>query len=92
MLVEGSEVPNIEYYYFDKDNFIPIMVETEINSGEMKGQISQTKLSDYQEVNGVILPFSTTSGMKDGQSQTIQFDKIEINPAVDESKFAFPKK
>jgi outer membrane lipoprotein-sorting protein len=92
MLVEGKEVPNIEYYYFDKDNFIPIMVETEINSGEMKGQISQTKLSDYQEVNGVFLPFSTTSGMKDGQSQTIQFDKIEINPAVDESKFAFPKK
>jgi outer membrane lipoprotein-sorting protein len=58
----------------------------------MKGQISQTKFSDYQEISGVILPFSTTSGIKDGQSQTVQFDKIEINPSVDESKFAFPKK
>ena len=67
-------------------------VETEINSGEMKGKISQTKFSDYQEVNGVYFPFSTTQGLKDGESQTIQFEKIEVNPTVEDSMFAFPKK
>ena len=92
MLVDGKEVPNVEYYYIDKESNVPVLVETEINSGEMKGKISQTKFSDYQEVNGVYFPFSTTQGLKDGESQTIQFEKIEVNPTVEDSMFAFPKK
>ncbi len=92
MLVEGNEVPNVEYYYLDTENKVPIAMEAEINSGEMKGKIAQTKFSDYQEVDGVFLAFSTTTGLKDGPSQSIQFEKIEINPKVDETKFAFPKK
>jgi hypothetical protein len=92
MLVDGKEVPNVEYYYMDKESNVPVLVETEINSGEMKGKISQTKFSDYQEVNGVYFPFSTTQGLKDGESQTIQFEKIEVNPTVEEGVFAFPKK
>lgn len=92
MLVEGKEVPNIEFYYIEKENFVPIMMESEIQTGEMKGKIAQTKFSDYQEVGGVTMFYSTTQGLKDGESQTIQFDKIEMNPKVDESYFAFPKK
>ena len=92
LLSEGKEIPNVEYYYLDVENNVPILVESEINSGEMKGKTSQTKLSDYQEVEGVIIPFSTTSGIKDGPSQEIQFEKIEINPTIDEKKFTFPKK
>lgn len=92
MLSDGKEVPNVEYYYIDKENNIPILTETEVNSGEMKGKIAQTKYSDYQEVNGVYIAYSTTSGIKDGMSQSIQYDKVEVNPVVDEKKFAFPKK
>jgi outer membrane lipoprotein-sorting protein len=92
IMVEGKEVPSIEYYYIDKENNIPILVETEIPSGEMKGKTSQTKYSEYQDINGVIVAFSQTSGIKDGMTQTIQFDKISLNPKIDESKFLFPKK
>jgi len=91
-LVNGEEVPNVEYYYIDKESNVLIMVEAEINSGEMKGNMSQTKMSDYQEVNGVYLPFYNSEGIKDGQSQAIQFETIEINPKVDENIFVFPKK
>jgi hypothetical protein len=91
-LVEGQELPSIEYYYLDKESNVPVMIESEILSGEDKGKISQTKFSDYQEVNGVYFPFSATSGLKDGESQTIQFEKIEVNPTVDDSIFTFPKK
>jgi outer membrane lipoprotein-sorting protein len=91
-LIEGKELPSTEYYYLDKESNVPVMMESEINSGEMKGKISQTKFSDYQEVNGVYFPFSTTQGLKDGESQTIQFEKIEVNPTVDDSIFTFPKK
>jgi hypothetical protein len=92
MLSDGKEIPNVEYYYLDAENNVPIMFETEINSGEMKGKTAQTKLSDYQEVEGVMIPFSTTQGIKDGPSQGIQFESIEINPTIDEKKFSFPKK
>lgn len=90
MLEEGKEVPNVEFYYIDKENFVPVMVETEITSGEMKGKISQTLYSDYQEVSGVYFPFSMTSRIKDVGGQTIPFDKVEINPTIDEKVFAFP--
>ncbi len=91
LLVEGKEVPNIEYYYIDKDSNVPIMTEQEINSGEMKGQIGQSKFSDYQEVSGVILPFSISQGLKDGESQAISFDKMLINASIDEKTFVFPE-
>ena len=92
MLVEGQEVPNIEFYYLDKENNVPVLVEAEIKEGEMKGKTSQTKFSDYQEVNGVYIPFSTSNGVKDEGSQVVQFEKIEINPSIDEKDFKFPKK
>ncbi|MFY7943842.1 MAG: outer membrane lipoprotein-sorting protein [Crocinitomicaceae bacterium] len=92
MLVEGQEVPNVEFYYLDKENNVPVLVESEIKEGEMKGKISQTKFSDYQEISGVFIPYSTSSGIKDGESQVIQFEKVEINPTVDDKDFKFPKK
>lgn len=92
MLVEGKEVPNVEYYYIDKENNVPILTETEIQFGEMKGKISQTKYSDYQEIEGVIIAYSNSSGIKDGMTQTIQFENVELNPKIEDSKFSFPNK
>lgn len=92
MLVDGQEVPNVEFYYLDKENNVPVMMETEIKEGEMKGKISQAKFSDYQEVNGVYIAFSNSNGIKDEGFQVIQFEKVEINPTFDEKDFKFPKK
>ncbi|MFM7106810.1 MAG: outer membrane lipoprotein-sorting protein [Flavobacteriales bacterium] len=88
-LIEGKELPSIEYYYIDKDSKALIMSEEEFVSGEMKGKIGQTKLSDYQEVNGVFIPFSQTEGIKDGFSQTMSFKTVEINTPVDEKIFQY---
>lgn len=88
-LIEGKEQPNIEYYYIDKESKALIMTEEEFVSGEMKGKIGQSKLSDYQEVNGVFIPFSQTEGIKDGFSQTMTFKTVELNTAVDEKIFQY---
>ena len=53
--------------------------------------ISETKMSDYQEVDGLYFPFSITQGVKDGAGQPITIDKIELNPTVDDAVFEFPK-
>jgi len=89
--VDGNKEEDVSYYYFDSENFVPLMVESEIKSGPAKGQISQTTFSDYQEVEGLYFPFSFSQGLKDQGGQAITMDKIELNPTVDDSAFEFPK-
>lgn len=89
--VDGKETENISIYYFDAENYVPLVVESEITSGPAKGMVSQTKMSDYQEVEGLMMAFSITQGMK-GQpgGATINATTVELNPKVDPKIFAFP--
>ncbi|MBN8651253.1 MAG: outer membrane lipoprotein-sorting protein [Cytophagales bacterium] len=91
ILVDGKETENVEFYYFDAADFVPILIEVEVKSGPGKGMVSQAKMSDYQEVDGLLFPFSMTAGAK-GQpgGQTITFTSIELNPKVEAASFAFP--
>ena len=89
-LVDGEELENISYFFFDNENFVPVQVEQEMLSGRMAGQTAVTTFSDYQEVDGLYFPFSITSGLKDGEGQTIEFSEIELNPEVEDSLFEFP--
>ncbi|MEY3404662.1 MAG: outer membrane lipoprotein-sorting protein [Cyclobacteriaceae bacterium] len=91
ILVDGKQEENSTFYFFDANDFVPIMTETEAKSGPGKGMISQSKMSDYQEVNGMLFPFSMTMTMKGaGQSQTILTTGVELNPKVDAAMFALP--
>jgi len=90
-IIEGKEVPNITYYFFDKENFVPIQVHKEIMDGPGKGMTSEQKMSDYQEAGGVYMPYSMTEGVKDQPGQSLTIEKIEINPTIDDSEFAFPE-
>jgi len=90
MTVDGQKVDDINYYYFDTENFVPIVQESEIPSGPMKGAMSHTVLSDFQEVDGLYFAFSMSQGIKDGPSQPFTIEAIELNPKVDDSVFSFP--
>lgn len=91
LLVDGKDVENVQYYYFDTENYVPIVTETEIRTGQMKGSISQTIFSDYQEVEGVYFPFSINSKLKGGQGQPVTIEKVEVNVEIDDSIFKFPE-
>ncbi len=91
-MVDGAEVPTVAYYYFDMDNFVPIVIEQDLLTGPGKGMTGQTKLSDYQEAGGIYFPFSIVAGAK-GQpgGQEIVIKSVEINPEVSDEMFAFPE-
>ena len=91
MIVDGEEVPNVSIYYFDSENFVPIMTHEEVMSGPGKGMIMEAKMSDYQEVEGLYFPFSMTQGVKDQPGQPITINSIELNPLIDDSEFQFPE-
>ena len=89
--VDGVEKDDVSFYYFDTENFVPIAVESEITSGQGKGQMSKTTMSDYQEAGGLYFAYSTTQYVNGNLIWTMSMDNIEINPAVDEGAFAFPE-
>ena len=87
LLVDGKEEPNVTFYYFETENFVPIATEAEVREGPMKGQMMKDTMSDYQEVGGLYFPFAVTMG--GGQPVTIT--DIVLNPDVDEAMFAMPE-
>jgi len=90
MTVDGKKVDDVDFYFFETESFAMIGSESEMVEGEMKGAVSQTKFSDYQEVDGLMIPFSISDGVKDGPSQPIVIDNIELNPTLDETLLVFP--
>ena len=91
LTIDGKQEDDITYYFFDVDNFVPIATQSEIKSGPAKGQMSETTMSDYQEVDGLYFPFSMTQGLKGQPGQPITITKIELNPEVDDAAFKFPE-
>ncbi len=91
LTIDGNKEEDVSYYFFDTENFVPISVQSEIKSGPAKGMISEITLSDYQEVDGLYFPFSMTQGVKDQGSSPLTILSIELNPAVEDAAFAFPK-
>lgn len=81
-----------EYHYFDKENYVPIMVSSFARSGPNKGVESNQYFSDYQEVNGYVLPFFMETKVNGQTFQKMTFTSYVLNNQVDDSIFAFPKK
>ncbi|MCF6347823.1 MAG: outer membrane lipoprotein-sorting protein [Flavobacteriaceae bacterium] len=84
-IIEEKEIPNVTFYYFDTEAFVPILTEAEVPSGPAKGQTMKIPLSDYQEVDGIYFPFTTKI-----QGMPITYTKIEINPQISDADFAKP--
>jgi len=88
--IDGVEVENSTTYFFDKENFVPIITRSTIKKGEGKGQISEAAFSDYQEVDGLMMPFSLEQRFDGKAMATIVISKIETNVAIDDKIFEFP--
>ena len=87
VIVEGQEVDNVETYYFETENFVPIQSEVEQQQGPQKGQIATDTYSDYEEVDGLYFAFARTVF----GGQPIEIKTIEVNPEISDDQFAFPK-
>jgi len=80
--VNGEEVPNESFYYFDAQNYYPIAIET-----TQLGQPVSITMTNYQEVEGLYFPFTISQG-----GQPIEVKEILINPEIDYNIFSFPEK
>ena len=76
--------------YLDAESGLEVKMEAKrtIRGTEVDGE---TYLSDYKEVNGIMMPFTMESGAK-GQSmrQKMVIDSVECNPQLADDLFAMP--
>lgn len=92
IMVDGQQMDDISFYYFDTENFVPLVYEEELKSGQGKGMVIQMKYSDYQEVDGIYFPFSMNQGVKDQSGgQLITLTDITLNGELDKTMFAYPE-
>ncbi|MTB51856.1 hypothetical protein [Lewinella sp. W8] len=103
--VEGKEIEGTETYgvrvtneegydhtyYFDTEYMIPIMVATPIKSGPQKGAMMETYMSDYQEVENIMMPFFMEVKFNGQSIQKITFTEVTLNPEVKAEMFSMPK-
>ncbi|MBU8869632.1 MAG: hypothetical protein KOO60_02040 [Gemmatimonadales bacterium] len=76
-------------YYFDKEHYLVLMQETRmiINDSEM---VTQTYMSDYQEIGGMKMPYAVESRMGGQVMSLIKFTKVALNQDIDDSIFSRP--
>lgn len=91
LMIEGKEVENATYYFFDKDSGVQIMTRSEAQAGPAKGMTVESYMSDYQEVNGLYFPFAIEQKMNGQTAASIVIEKIELNTEIDDTMFAFPE-
>jgi len=81
----------VEMHYFDSEYFVPVMQSMEITSGPAKGQVAETYMSDYQEVDGLMMPHFIETKVGGQSVQKITITAMESNPAdLDMSVFDMP--
>jgi len=67
------------------------MQKTTITTGPLKGQFVETYLSDYQEVDGMMIPCFIEVKMNGQTAQKIILQEVELNPELDDLIFSRPK-
>jgi len=80
---------DVEYHFLDKEVFLEIGEKSKLKVAGSEVDIEKT-YSDFKDVEGRMLPHSLASkaGMGGG---TMKIEKIEINPQIDDLRFAMPK-
>lgn len=80
----------VRYYYMDTDYYVPIRIFTQRTvRGEQRD--FETSVGDYKQVAGWYLPYSFETGVKGTLfRQKINYDKIETNMPIDDSRFEPP--
>jgi len=91
--VNNDKAERVEYHFFDKENFVPIMSRTTISEGQAAGTIVENYLSDYQETAfGLIMPFYMETKYNGQTGQKIIINEYNINEELDDEIFEFPGK
>ena len=96
--MEGTEVyklkltlknGNTRYLYIDSEYFLEIKVVAKIKRQGSEIEV-ENYVSDYKEVNGLMLPFSFDSKIGGNTTEQVTIEKYEMNVDIDDAIFNMP--
>jgi len=80
--IDGKEVEDISYYYFDRKDMMIVQIEELIKTGPEKG--------NYRLIDDLLFSHIFYNGSTDEVSLFFSFDSFKINPEVDERLYKIP--
>lgn len=86
MLLRSGDV---RWLYIDATTWLQIAEEGERPSPRGLVRI-ETRLSDHREVQGLIVPFVLDISAGGEDRQRVAFEKVEVNPPLDDARFEAP--
>ena len=78
-----------ETLFFSNQDYSLLKKRAVSKNAELKNSLLDTYYSDYQEVHGVKIPFTTLSRDNDQVILTIKIKKADVNVPVADAEFAF---
>jgi len=98
--MEGTEVFKIKqtdkegdifYQFIDTENFILLKTTAVLKMGESETQ-SDTYYSNFNEQEGMVIPFNIEVKMNDQTVSQINIEQVEFNVDIDKAIFTMPPK
>ena len=80
---------NNDFYYMDKESYMIHKVKTSTESYGTPMEV-ETLLSNYQDVDGYMMPFKIEQMVGGQVAATIEMESVETNVELDDSMFALP--
>lgn len=81
----------VQHYYLDADSGIDLRVQTTMEQGGQQMTIA-SDLSNYQPVNGIMVPFSLKQSVNGQPLMNMTIDKVQFNVPMEDSLFKMPGK
>ena len=80
---------NIDYYYLEQESYLIIKIKSKtiMNGSEVE---AEALLSNYQDVEGYIMPFTTEQRVGGQTAMTIMMEEVKVNVAMDDAMFTKP--
>ena len=75
--------------YLDKESYLAILQETRMTV-EGNEMLTRTVMSDFQEVDGLVMPYSLETRMGGNVVSQLMFNTVVLNQDVDDAVFAMP--
>lgn len=81
---------DIEYYFFNVENYVPVMQRQVVKYGPGKGQQTDTYIGDYRDVNGFLMPYYIDTRMNGQSVMKMTVEEYILNEDIDRSLFKMP--
>jgi outer membrane lipoprotein-sorting protein len=82
----------VQDFYLDAQTGLEKKISVQLDTPNQQNMVVATQMSDYRDVDGRLIPFTTQQTQNGITLSTVTLDKVEFNVPADDSLFRMPAK